>query len=92
MNGVQIVDDMYFKNNAIKLTPKILPHVIIDGYMYSTISPSLLDELYTNSKNSMSAQEWNSFKQKHAALVDLCENISEEDNPILLKIKLKNIS
>lgn len=92
MNGVQIVDDMYFKNNAIKLTPKNLPCAIIDGYMYALISPSLLTDLYTNSKQSMSAQEWNSFKQKHATLMGLCESISEEDNPVLLKIKLKSIS
>ena len=40
----------------------------------------------------MSLQEWDDFKQKHALLVDLCENISEEDNPVLLKIKLKRMA
>lgn len=91
MNGVNIVDDMYFKNNILKLKYTNLPHIVIDDYLYAPISPTVLINGYTNSKQSMSLQEWDDFKQKHAFLVDLCENISEEDNPVLLKIKLKRM-
>lgn len=90
INGIRIVDDMYLKKNILKLKYTNLPHVIIDGYLYAPISPIVLMNGYANCKQSMSSQEWNEFRNKHAYLVDLCEKISEEDNPVLLKIKLKN--
>lgn len=91
VNGIRIVDDMYFKNNILKLKYTNLPHIVIDGYLYAPISPTVLIGGYNNSKHNMSSKEWNEFRNKHANLVDLCENMSEEDNPVLLRIKLKKI-
>ena len=92
MNGIRIMDDMYLKNNSLKLRYTNLPHIVIDGYLYAPISPTTLINGYTNYKQSASSQEWNTFKQEHAFLVDLCESISEEDNPVLLRIKLKKVA
>lgn len=92
MNGIRIMDDMYLKNNSLKLRYTNLPHIVIDGYLYAPISPTTLINGYTNYKQSVSSQEWNTFKQEHAFLVDLCESISEEDNPVLLRIKLKKVA
>lgn len=92
MNGMRIVDDMYLKNNTLKLRYTNLPHIVIDGYLYAPISPTTLINGYTNYKQSASSQEWNTFKQEHALLIDLCESISEEDNPVLLRIKLKRVA
>lgn len=91
VNGIKIVDDMYFKNNILKLRYTNLPHIVIDGYLYAPISPTVLINGYTNSKQNMSSKEWNEFRNRHTYLVDICENISEEDNPVLLRIKLKKI-
>lgn len=66
-------------------------HIVIDGYLYAPISPTVLINGYTNSKQNMSSKEWNEFRNRHTYLVDICENISEEDNPVLLRIKLKKI-
>lgn len=89
INGIRIVDDMYLKNNRLNLRYMNLPHCVIDGYLYVPISPAVLMNGYANCKRTMSSQEWKVFKREHAFLVDVCERISEEDNPVLLKIELK---
>lgn len=91
MNGIKIIDDMYLKDNTLNLRYTNLPHIVIDNYLYVPISPTVLINGYANCKRAMPSQEWNTFKQKHVSLMNLCESISEEDNPVLLRIKLKKV-
>lgn len=90
MNGVSIMDDMYFKGCVFPLKYRNLPHTMIDYYLFCSVSPSLLLKAYEQSKKNMSSSQWQQFRMENEKLVSLCEQLTEEDNLVLLRIKIKN--
>lgn len=89
MNGVKIVDDMYLKGCMFPLTFKNAPFEVIDGYMYGIMYPVMLLNAYEQFRANLSAVDWRQFAAANPRLVSLFKGLSEEDNPVLLRIKLK---
>ncbi|MBE6288332.1 MAG: 6-bladed beta-propeller [Mediterranea massiliensis] len=90
--GSKIIDDIYLKGATLRLNYRNLPHNVIGDYLYVTVSASYLIDSYQRYKALMNPQQWKAFKQLYPRLVAICENLSEEDNPQLLRIKLKDIT
>lgn len=89
MNGINIIDDMYFKGCVFPLRYRNLPISVIDNYLYCSVSSSLLLQAYKKYKESISSGDWNEFKRRYPNIVDICKSISNEDNPILLRVRIK---
>ncbi len=88
--GHIIVDDMFFLGNQLVLKQWPLPGGLDGDELLYHLEPQVLLDGYKRYKNAVSDPTvWNAFVSNHAELVSLCENMKEDDNPILLKIKIK---
>lgn len=88
--GNVLIDDLYFKDAKLIFTESFEPDFQAeDGKLLWTIEPSYLLETYEAYKKRVSAADWQTFQAKHPSLVSLCDNLKEDDNPVLLTINLK---
>lgn len=85
----QIIDDLYFKGNRIKLKPWELPILLNDNTIYYHMEPNKLISLLQEYKNKLNSNEWQIFIKNHSQLIDKISKMKEDDNPVLLAIKLK---
>lgn len=81
----KLVDDMYLQGNIIPITAKRIPHNMDGDDIIWEISPQILLNGYAN----LSEPEREKFKQKHPEWERICTSLKEEDNPVLLLIKIK---
>ena len=93
LTGQIIKDDMFFKGNQIKLKPRpggtLTRHGNDDGHLLWVLNPEILLKGYEAYKEVLGDKKWNLFRQKYPRLVEVCEQLDEDSNPVLLKIKLK---
>lgn len=85
----QIIDDLYFKGNRIKLKPWELPILLNDNTIYYHMEPNKLISLLQEYKNKLNSDKWQIFIKNHSQLIDKISKMKEDDNPVLLAIKLK---
>lgn len=88
--GKRVVDDLFFKGYsfAIKIIDSFSYYT--DGnYFFYVIEPKILLNGYSYYKNKLSVDDWKLFASQYPKLVRLCEQLKDDDNPIILKIKLK---
>ena len=94
LNGNRIKDDMYFKGNVIELNPKpgmtLDRHCNDEGDLIWAIQPSVLLKGIKAYYDVLTPERWNLFCKKYPRLVEVCEQLEDDDNPVLLKIKLKD--
>jgi hypothetical protein len=85
--GNTFIDDMFFVGSKIDLN-SIGVH--FEGeYMLCSVQPPVLLDRYQEAKERLDETEWDAFCEKHPRLVSVCENLTSDDNPVLLKIKIK---
>lgn len=90
LSGQRIKDDMFFKGNQIKLKPRYTPHYCDGGnYLLWSIKPETLINGYHAYREALGETKWTQFCQKYPRLIEVCEQLDEESNPVLLKIKIK---
>lgn len=93
LTGHQIKDDMFFKGNQIKLKPRpggtLTRHGNDEDHLLWVLNPEILLKGYDAYKEILGESKWKLFRQKFPRLVEVCEQLDEDSNPILLKIKLK---
>lgn len=84
-----IVDDLYFK--GCKYTPKSwqLPKNMDGGDIIWHVEPGFLKSTCAAYAQRATRDEWEAFCRDHADLVSLCNNLKDDDNPVLLRIKVK---
>jgi len=41
-------------------------------------------------KKKLNPQEWDDFCRQHPRLTEICSDLKEDDNPVLLRIKVKD--
>lgn len=85
----EIIDDLYFKGNKIKLKPWKLPKLLKDNVIYYHVEPGELIALLQDYKKKLSTDDWQIFCKDHPQLIGKISKMKEDDNPILLSIKLK---
>lgn len=88
--GRRLVDDMFLKGNIISLTAKNIPHNMDGNDMIWELEPKYLIKGYNDYITNQSISQINEFKQKYPHLVQICESLKEDDNPVLLRIKVKD--
>ena len=93
LNGNRIKDDMYFKGNVIDLSPKpgaTLNRLCNDGGdLIWVVQPNVLLKGIKAYYDVLSKERWSLFCKKYPRLIEVCEQLKPDDNPVLLKIKLK---
>lgn len=94
LNGNRIKDDMYFKGNIIDLSPKpgatLNRHCNDGGDLIWPVQLSVLLKGVKAYYDVLTPERWNLFCKKYPRLIEVFEQLKEDDNPVLLKIKLKD--
>ena len=95
LSGNKLKDDMYFKGNVIVLKggkpSAVLGHHGNDGGdLIWPVQPKVLLDGYEAYKEVLTKERWELFRKKYPRLVEVCEQLEDDDNPVLLKIKLKD--
>lgn len=88
MIGSKINDDLLFPGTLFDFKDQH-PICLLNGYLIWHLESETLKRMYDQFKSSTTSREFERFKLKNQSLVSICENIKSEDNPILLKIKLR---
>lgn len=85
----KIIDDIYFKGNKFELKAWKMPKLLNDNKIYYHIEPNDIIEQYEIFKGNLSKKEWENYSRSHPDLIDKINNIREDDNPLIMSIKLK---
>ncbi|MCK9414835.1 MAG: 6-bladed beta-propeller [Prolixibacteraceae bacterium] len=88
--GRTIIDDLYFPGNRMVLTHNNIAVNMDKEELLWHIEPRVLLEGYETTRNSINKEAWNAFCEKHPRLVSICSKLKEDDNPVLLRVKLKS--
>ena len=86
MTAKKLVDDMYLKGNVITVTGKRIPHNMDGNDIIWEIKPRILMKGYQR----LSAADRETLQQKYPAWDQICSSLKEDDNPVLLRIKVKD--
>ena len=95
LSGNKLKDDMFFKGNTIVLKGG-KPGTILErhgndgGDLIWPVQPKVLLDGYEAYRDVLSKERWELFRKKFPRLVEVCEQLKDDDNPVLLKIKLKD--
>lgn len=89
MSGHRIIDDVFFPNNTVVLKWANLPITLEDDCLIWLVSPSWLLRGYETYKKELTVEKWERFCKKYPNLINVCSNIHEESNPIILKMRIK---
>lgn len=95
LSGNKLKDDMFFKGNTIVLKGG-KPGTILErhgndgGDLIWPVQPKVLLDGYEAYRDVLSKERWELFRKKFPRLVEVCERLKLDDNPVLLKIKLKD--
>ena len=95
LSGNKLKDDMYFKGNVIVLkggkpSAVLGRHGNDGGDLIWSVQPKVLLDGYEAYRDVLSKERCELFRMKYPRLVEVCEQLNEDDNPVLLKIKLKD--
>ena len=95
LSGNKLKDDMYFKGNVIVLkggkpSAVLGRHGNDGGDLIWPVQPKVLLDGYEAYRDVLSKERWELFRKKFPRLVEVCEQLKLDDNPVLLKIKLKD--
>lgn len=90
MSGQRIKDDRFFKGNQVKLKPRYTPHYKDGDYLLWPIKATVFINGCRAYRKALGEAKWNLFCKKYPRLVEVCEQLDEESNPVLLKIKIKD--
>ena len=89
LSARKIEDDLYLKGMFLPVTSKMLPHNSDNGDILWEVEPSYLIEGYRKYMSNLSEPRRVEFKSKYPDLVKMCTTLKEDDNPVLLRIKVK---
>jgi len=86
----KLVDDMFLKGNEIMITAKNMPHEIDGNDILWPLDPEYLINGYKHYMSYLSETGREEFRKKHPELVKICTTLKEDDNPVILRIKVKD--
>ena len=86
----KIVDDMFLKGNVIALKEKRLPHNMDGNDILWPLDPEYLINGYKHYMSYLSDAGREEFRKKYPELVRICTKLKEDDNPVILRIKVKD--
>ena len=86
----RIIDDIFFPNNTFVLKPFRLPIEVEGDCLLWFVRPSWLLNGYDSYKAQLSEKDWERFCKRNPEMIKICEQLNDESNPVLLKIKVKD--
>jgi len=86
----KIIDDMFLKGNVIALKEKRLPHNMDGNDILWPLDPEYLINGYKHYMSYLSEAGREEFRKKYPELVKICTTLKEDDNPVILRIKVKD--
>lgn len=90
LTATHLYDDLLFKGHRFRLKAWKLPKLYKDGILYYVADPSDLMEAMEDYKRRISAEAWEAFCRKRREIVDQIRQMKEDDNPVLVKLRVKS--
>lgn len=90
LTACKIVDDMFFKGEVYSFIECGIPREYDGEDLLWTLDAGTLIRAYDNYKKRADKEEWDNFASANVKLVSVCNALKEEDNPVILRLKLKN--
>jgi len=86
----KLIDDMFLKGNVITITIKNLPRNTESNDILFPLDPEYLINGYKHYMSYLSETGREEFRKKYPGLVKICTTLKEDDNPVILRIKVKD--
>ena len=90
LSAHRLIDDVFFPDNAFRFRPFRMPMAVEGNCLLWLVNPSWLLQGYEFFKENLNAEQWEAYCKRHPSVVEICQKLDEESNPVLLRIRLKN--
>ena len=90
LSGHRLVDDMFFPDNVFTFRPFRMPVAVEGNCLLWLVDPTWILQGYEYYKEKLSSEKWSEYCKRHPQMTDICSQLNEESNPVLLKIRIKN--
>jgi len=85
-----LIDDMFLKGNTISIKGSKNAHDMDNNDILWAIDPEYLINGYKHYMSYLSDAGREEFRKKYPELVRICTTLKEDDNPVILRIKVKD--
>ena len=85
-----LIDDMFLKGNKLTITARNMAHEIDGNDILWPLDPEYLINGYKHYMSYLSEAGREEFRKKYPGLVKICTTLKEDDNPVILRIKVKD--
>jgi len=85
-----LIDDMFLKGNKLTITARNMAHEIDGNDILWPLDPEYLINGYKHYMSYLSETGREEFQKKYPGLVKICTTLKEDDNPVILRIKVKD--
>lgn len=89
LSAHRLVDDVFFPENTFTFRPFRIPIAVEENSLLWLVDPVWILQGYEYYKEHLKQDEWDAYCKRHPQMVEVCSKLSEESNPVLLKIKIK---
>ena len=86
----KLIDDMFLKGNIITITGGRMPKNMDSNDILWEIEPEILMDGFKQYWSNLSAPRREAFKRDYAEWYRICTTLKEDDNPVLMRIKVKS--
>ena len=90
LSAHRLIDDVFFPDNAFRFRPFRMPMAVEGNCLLWLVNPSWLLQGYEFFKENLNAEQWEAYCKRHPSVVEICQKLDEESNPVLLRIRLKD--
>lgn len=90
MSAHRLIDDVFFPDNVFRFRPFRMPMAVEGNCLLWLVNPSWFLQGYEYFKENLNADQWKAYCKRHPRVVEICQKLDEESNPILLKIRMKD--
>lgn len=90
LSGHRLVDDVFFPDNAFTFRPFRMPMAVEGDCLFWLVDPAWLLQGYEYYKENLSREDWEAYRKRYPQMAEVCGQLDEESNPVLLKIKIKD--
>ena len=86
----KLIDDMYLKDMLVPITAKRIPQNMDDNDIIWAIESTILIDGFKQYWSNLSAPRREAFKRDYAEWYRICTSLKEDDNPVLMRIRVKD--
>jgi len=90
LTAQKIIDDMFLKGNVITVSEENLPHNMNGNDVLWPLGRKYLINGYKHYMSYLSETGRKESRKKYPELVKICTTLKENDNAVILRIKVKN--